>query len=564
MNTKKRSQCIRYVVPLVGLLFLLFTLIPDHQTGGIVSADDTASPTPSPTPDLEMERLKREADLAGHRATKAENEKRIAEAQKAALEARFPKPSTSPLEGTTTVEGAVIESQIISYKALKGVADQIVDAIKGRLQNNGKLAIYNERDVNLILSYRVAQAQVAIVQENYRELMATPTPTPSPSPTSSPSPGFRRFTATAGIRAAESFLGAFVDLTALLRTNVEVKGQTFVIDEGPLVAEVFRSARETDNTTNQTKIAGDLYYPYVFPVRVDSTNRSEFLAELEEARKLRVKAEKLFRDLVSTIEALSKTNDTIEQLDQTINSGIPKKTLATVLIAGNIIKANCPRLNGEVEFIKTLKTHKEQSAEMVKLIERVRKSCRLKDPDKLELLLGMSDTLKQLGIDEKNASDRLANARTEQQRLITELMRLQRELKLQPIQNPPDLDKVQAQAEDAIARLKAINAQFDSLIAALIEGEAGNGNALTNYLRIERLLEVIGQTDYWLQVKVINAGGNNRIKTNLIVDIFRGGNRVSHSGGVIAQYNLFKPSGQSVVSGVASAYTKYIDAGKIR
>jgi hypothetical protein len=67
-----------------------------------------------------------------------------------------------------------------------------------------------------------------------------------------------------------------------------------------------------------------------------------------------------------------------------------------------------------------------------------------------------------------------------------------------------------------------------------------------------------------LELKVINAVGNNRIKTNLIVDIFRGGNRVSHSGGVIAQYNLFKPSGQSIVSGVASVYTKYIDAGKIR
>ena len=71
-----------------------------------------------------------------------------------------------------------------------------------------------------------------------------------------------------------------MDLTALLHTNVKIKGQNFVIDEGPLVAEVFRSDRETDNRTNQTRIAGDLYYSYVFPVRVDSTNRSEFLVRL--------------------------------------------------------------------------------------------------------------------------------------------------------------------------------------------------------------------------------------------------------------------------------------------
>ena len=68
---------------------------------------------------------------------------------------------------------------------------------------------------------------------------------------------------------------------------------------------------------------------------------------------------------------------------------------------------------------------------------------------------------------------------------------------------------------------------------------------------------------YWLLLKVINAGGNNRIKTNLLVDIFTGGNRISHSGGVIIQYQLFDRSGQSVESGTVSDYTDYIKANKV-
>jgi hypothetical protein len=111
--------------------------------------------------------------------------------------------------------------------------------------------------------------------------------------------------------------------------------------------------------------------------------------------------------------------------------------------------------------------------------------------------------------------------------------------------------------------LKGINTQFDKLIIALIGGDSATPNALTNYIRIERLLSVLGENDYWLQLKVINAGGNNRIKTNLIVDIFRGGNRVSHSGGLIAEYHLFNASGKSVASGVVSQYTNYIDADEI-
>ncbi len=65
----------------------------------------------------------------------------------------------------------------------------------------------------------------------------------------------------AGFQIAKSFLGAFVDLTALLRTNVDIKGQSFDIDEVPLVSEVFRAAR----CRYGNSVA--LYYPGVFSSR---------------------------------------------------------------------------------------------------------------------------------------------------------------------------------------------------------------------------------------------------------------------------------------------------------
>src|SRR6185503_19768945 len=117
--------------------------------------------------------------------------------------------------------------------------------------------------------------------------------------------------------------------------------------------------------------------------------------------------------------------------------------------------------------------------------------------------------------------------------------------------------------QSAASRLNELNKQFDDRIAALVGGDSGTTNALTNYIRIERLLSVLGEKDLWVQLKVINAGGNNRTKTNLITDIFRGGNRLSHSGGVIAEYHLFNASGKSISSGVVSQYSKYVDAKKI-
>ena len=69
---------------------------------------------------------------------------------------------------------------------------------------------------------------------------------------------------------------------------------------------------------------------------------------------------------------------------------------------------------------------------------------------------------------------------------------------------------------------------------------------------------------YWLQLKVLKAGGNNRIKTNLVVDIFTGGNRLSHSGGVVVEYILFDRNGLAKASDIFTEYSGYIKSGNIK
>jgi hypothetical protein len=125
-----------------------------------------------------------------------------------------------------------------------------------------------------------------------------------------------------------------------------------------------------------------------------------------------------------------------------------------------------------------------------------------------------------------------------------------------------------ADADETIAKLKLMNERFDQFVAALVKVDATTGiNSLTAFIRAENLRQVLNGSEgegYWLQLAVVKAGGNNRIKTNLVTDIFTGGSRISHSGGVIVQYNLYDLNGRSLVSDTVTEYAGYVKSGKIR
>ena len=519
----------RLLLVLAASLTLICGFSISRSTETVTYAHD--DPSPSPTPDEEKDRLQRAADLAKLKQDKAEADQKTAEARKAELEAKFPKPSTSPLEGKTTIEGAVIESQMISYVSLAKAADRIFVAIRPELVGGGSLAIYNEQDINLMLSYQLANSQITeLVNEGYCKIL-TPAATnklcPGPSPSPSPSPGPTIEAAPGGAAAvlpiAQSFLGAFVDMTGLLRTNVDIKGQTFTIDEAPLAAEIFRSARgelaiskPTANSkptpSPQPRISKlILYYPYVFAPNVHTNRDSEILKRLEEVHKVHGNALQIIDSIEKDSKQIEKAEGDIKELNNAIGVELPKANREAITLAGIVIQANCRRLSSEVEFNKTL-PEAQRGPDMVRLIDKANRICPRMDVDKGAQMLGLKSTIIEIASDLGDANTELRDVKNKKKAAEDDLRDQLGKLKLdiKPSPTPAQLKVLKDDATAAIAQLKAVNAQFDRLVTSLIEPQAGSLNPLTNYIRTERLASALltedPQKSFWLLVKVINAG----------------------------------------------------------
>lgn len=512
------------------LLALLAFAVPECRAQAA-----TATPTPTPKSEavLRLEEEKAQAELR----------KAIAEANKAELEAKFPKPTTTPLAGTTTAEGAVIESQIVSYAHIAAAANELVKQLKEKKLGVKTLVIYNERDVNLLLSYKVALNQLELMSKGYDQMLPrTPPPCPSPEPGSARLRVESLQTTAAAVPAllsvARSVFGSFVDLTALLRTNVEIKGQTFDVEEAALVSEVFRAANATDG------LKASLFYPALFPPNLDfkvDDMKSPLLTRLDDLNTRRAYAGGLADALEETQKAIKKAEATIENLKASVEGLTARKQEAEAKLA------DLEKIYGSSD--------------------PSRRPRRRVPPEKLEVMLELRRAIenlqKQLDEIRKRPDGKLARAEAERDRQKAELACLLSKLKPE-FADPEKLD-------DTIARLRAKNTQFDKFIEALVKADNLSGlNSLTSYIKAENMLAALkgadgGETNfYWLQLKVLKAGGNNRIKTNLVVDIFTGGNRLSHSGGAVVEYILFDRNGKSIASDIFTEYSGYVKADKVR
>lgn len=501
------------VVVISACLLLIFSCHPAKAQ----------SASPSPTPESEeLKALKERNAILEQEAKAAGFEKDVAEAKKKEAEAKFPKPNSSPLEGKTTInDGAVIESQMISYVSMARAANILISQLKTASVTDStgntaaikikNLAIYNERDINLLLSYKVALNQLSLIQMEYDDVLKKP--------------GGSSASFTLPTTIASSFLGSFVDLTALLRTNVDIKGQTFDIDESSLVAEVFRSARGDDGlryVVSGKKTLVNLYYPATFPPDIDPNKNSAILTILQ----------KLF---------------------------LTKSTVAALI---NALETNTKKVDETEGKIKTAKAKLVEIAskrkEAVVEYKRLRRIYGLRPPAEVrERIEKLFDDLKALTDEETETNTAAGKLNTSLQELKTAGAALRAKLS-DHLQDP-------SQLEDTVTQLKALNDQFTKFVEALVKAsDATATNPLTGYIKAESLTRTMEGTDsYWLQLKVVKAGGNNRIKTNLVVDVFRGGNRISHSGGAIVQYNLYDTTGKSLASDTLTSYSGYLKTNQV-
>lgn len=460
--------------------------------------------------------------------TRAELEKDIAVAEKAKLEAQFPKPTTSPLAGETKInDGAVIESDMMSYISLADSADTLVKTLKDSKLPIKRLAIYSKPEADLLLNYRVTTNQIELVRQQYcKAIRQHPR-----------CPANHAFEAINGINSNRvmekigplglmsiggSLLGAFVDMTALLRTNVTVQGHSIDINESSFVSEVFRAIRAPNGLTSRPA----LFYPATFPPVIDADTPSEILGRLEAVYELKSYTAGAIQSLDDNLKKVKKTAAKIEELEA-----------AVVSIQGGQQKAQ----DEMSALVRTQRMYGRRTPfEAQQRIEELRKL-------QADLSRDLYRTNKDL--DEKKLA--LKNLESQQAELLKRLAN----------------GFQTADLEDTVARLKILNERFDQFVAALIKVDAATGiNSLTAFIKAENLKQALGDDgdSYWLQLAVVKAGGNNRIKTNLVTDIFTGGNRISHSGGVIVQYNLYDRTGRSVVSDTLTQYSGYVKASKIK
>ncbi|MFS8084138.1 MAG: hypothetical protein ACMG6H_00760, partial [Acidobacteriota bacterium] len=467
--------------------------------------DMAAQQSPTPTPESEeIIRLRQEK-------TRVELEKDIAVAEKAKLEATVPKSATSPLTGETKVnDGAVIESDMVSYLSMAYAANRVVAQLReakvgGKTIAISNLAIYNKADIDLLLNYKATTAQLTILRQEFCTILNNEPPQCG---------GARIATRSlAPLSIVGSFLGAFVDMTALLRSNVTVQGHTFDINEAALVAEVFRAARSEGGFPSDT----NLYYPATFPPTDPTLKNSQLLLILEDLHDLKARALVEIHNLEAKQKDIAKLTAAIAKLTALIEEGPDE------------IKAR------EFELETLLKIKKDYEAKHKPMPVK-----------KLERIAQLEKMIPKIKEDLASAPARKGKAESRLKQLLN--------------------GKTEDEIKDLISRMNLVNDRFDQLVATLIKVDASTGiNSLTAYIRAENLTAVLKDPNsYWLQLAVLKAGGNNRIKTNLLIDIFTGGSRLSHSGGVIVQYNLYSLTGKSIASDTLTEYSGYIKAGKIK
>lgn len=370
----------------------------------------------------------------------AENEKTIAEAKKAELDAKFPKPDRSALVGGTTVNGDFIEAKMLGYCAMKSAASNISQQIKDKNFTTPTFIVYQEEDVKMLSRYQLMLYRLEILKQGYVNLCNT-----------------HGCTATGGVRVFGAGLVAnkILDFLSLMKTDVDITGTEFDIGEKEIVAEVF-------NNLNSYV----LYYPKRIPL-----------------------------------------------------------TAASLLVNGALNST----LFGMI-------------VDLGQEYDRARKVAATGEEEKKRLDALYFATMKELGLGE-----------------------------IPKLDCPKD-DEPECPECKTCSQTTNVNVNVGDKEKEEGGGSGGGDKTFFSYLQAESLYNKLTIVEnkkrkpnpnaYWLDLQVVKAGGNIRVKSNFITN-FAIGARVNYSGGAIVYFNVFDSQGMSKLSGVVPFYEKYRKSSKI-
>lgn len=603
----------------------------------IIVGAQTSEPSPTATPiSPELQELIDQNAILEQRKKAAEAAKAIAEAEKAELAAKYPKPTTTPLAGTTEVDSGVkIESEMMAYKALADTADLAVKRLKDSKTSVSHLAIFNTPMIRAFQNYNVTDNQIVLLKAEYDRLLANPKP-PSDEGLTTQS----IFPGSAPI-IAQSLLGGFVDLLALLRTDTSVKGLSFTIPESAFVSEIFRAMKDQKNGYGSSV---NLFFPTEFPPNPTGIANYKILSNAIELQGMKTRAEKLLTMIDETVKTRDKAKAAIKGLKDR-NNQIPAdikdvneelailigihRDYPTVATRTNLDNKGKQLADLQQEEQKNLREISKKEAEVKALDENLETLLREIRPDisrdQIEALIASIsetyattsqsflnrrltfDELREITAKEANSTKAAILSEAIQRRGGRSLTPDEVTRLFEPVNtvDRENLHKVLvAQRDDAvfklsrdygrvfsedemlamlykeptrtvvknaleknkdylIAQLRAINGQTQKLLDDLIKVDSATGiSPIATYIQAEDLKTALPCNDpectgsYILSLSVVQAGGNNRIKRNLIRDVFAGAD-ITHSGGAIVQFKLYDMKGRVVASDTLTRYEYY-------
>jgi hypothetical protein len=494
----------RLVVSLATRLIMVAVFLSASGAALNLRAQDAApspSASPTPTPTAEEQRLIDENTLLTLQKTNAELRKGIRDAQV--------KPTATPLGGTATVDTS-IEVEMMSYDALSGVAKKVGDEILDKAPDAKVIAVYSAADIKDWRFYKSTSPAFAGRMETLKSQYQS-----SVNP-----PGAGLAPLVGAFEAGTTALSSFVDLLAFFRSDVEIKGKDVTIARRPLVNEVLRALRNSDDELV-------LLNPAEFPPQlIDPTTHLPFesptLVKLGELYILKAKADKL----ISNLKELAIKEAKVKEMGET--SAKNTATIAANLEAIKPIDKSLAVMKAKLNKLKP--NSAKAKALQARIAEATEARKKLTDEN--------------AKLTQKNV-DIAADVATLTARIAI----------LKGLTNG-----ITATVED----LMALNEQFLAFVADFVKVDASTGtNPLTVFVKAENLDKAMEDPEsYWVEINVDKAGGNNRVRKNLIR--FLTGPKVDHSGGIVIDYTLYDKTGTVIYSDKLSLYRGYLEPKKIQ
>jgi hypothetical protein len=534
----------------LSVLFILtaFTVALGQSVDPTPTPSPTESPSPLPTPG----RTEEQKRLEDENAT-LELQKTNAELKKAIRDAR-PTATATPLEGKATLDANVsIEAEIISYKTMSALMDNIAAGIKGKFGSADRFLIYSQQDINDWRYYRVLfptfKKRVEDLSTDYSALVAPPPGGPG--------------SLLDAFETGSTIVRSFVDLISIFRTDTDIQGKSITIDDTALHNEAVRALKATYGQTVS------VYNPAAFGPQLlatDATKKIPFIQAGVPQNNVTDGTPPLTMPPYTTHQPNQVPFFSSNIAELIGNLSIKKKAADKALAALTTLKADLEEKN-RVEADRASKA--EAIIEDQRLITRYAKKlndkkilAKLKPAEiealedqkaqkevevaRFEAVIKASDT--KIPIFERRIEFAQSILRT----LLQQTATLGDDIK--------DLTFITRRIDD----LKNVNTAYNTFIESTVKVDAqGGASPLTLFVKGETM-DALANDDnaYWIVLKAVKAGGNNRTQRNLIR--YFTGAKITYNGAAIISYTLYDRSGRIVDSDTQSGYSHFMSSSEIK